>query len=51
MASSYAGAKRKKKMEKMQFLGPPGSVCRQQFPGIVAVTGDVKSIIEHDGEG
>ena len=38
------------KMEKMQFSAPPGSVCKRQFLVTVSVL-DVKSLVEHDGEG
>ena len=35
----------------MQFLVLPGSVCKQQFVGVMIGLLDVKSLIEHDGEG
>ena len=38
-------------MEKMQFLVPPGSACRRGFADFITVLLDVKSLIEHVGEG
>ena len=35
----------------MQFLALPGSVCRQQFVGVTVGVLDVKSLVEHNGEG
>ena len=37
----------------MQFLAHAGSihVCRQQFVGVTVGVLDVKSLIEHNGEG
>ena len=34
----------------MQFLAPPGSVCRQQFAGVTVGVLHVNSLVEHDGE-
>ena len=36
-------------MEKLRFLVPLGSVCRQRFAGFIAVLLDVKSLVEHAG--
>ena len=38
-------------MEKMQFLGPPGSVCKQRFFDVVVDVLGAKSLVEHDSEG
>ena len=38
-------------MEKMRFLVPAGSVCGRGFAGLLAVLLDVKSLVEHGGEG
>ena len=35
----------------MQFLALPGSICRQRFAGVTVGVLDVKSPVEHDGEG
>ena len=35
----------------MQFLALAGSICRQQFVGVMVGVLDVKSLVEHDGEG
>ena len=35
----------------MQFLALAGSVCRRQFVGVAVGLLDVKSLVEHDGEG
>ena len=35
----------------MQFLALPNSVCKQQFVGVTIGLLDVKSLVEHDGEG
>ena len=50
--SSYpVGRRKKKKMDKMPFWAPLGSVCRQQFRHITTAVLGVKSLIEHNGEG
>ena len=43
----------KAKEEEEGNLTLAGSVCRQQFVGVTVAVGvlDVKSLIEHDGEG
>ena len=38
-------------MEKMRFLVPPGSACRQGFAGFLTVLLDVISLVEQVGEG
>ena len=43
--------RKKKMMEKMRFLMPPGSVCRRSFAGFTTVLLDVKSFVEQVGEG
>ena len=35
----------------MQFLALASSVCRRRFVGVMVGVLDVKSLIEHDGEG
>ena len=35
----------------MQFLALAGSVCRRQFVGVTVGVLDIKSLIEHHGEG
>ena len=35
----------------MQFLALPNSICKQQFVGVAVGVLDVKSFVEHDGEG
>ena len=35
----------------MQFLALPGSICRRWFVGVTVGVLDVKSLVEHDGEG
>ena len=42
---------KKKKMEKLRFLVPPGSACRRSFTGFFTLLLDVKSLVEHVGEG
>ena len=46
---SLSNGERKK--EKMQFLVLAGSICRRQFVGVMIGLLDVKSFVEHDGEG
>ena len=38
-------------MEVTPFLMPPGSVCRRSVAGFTTVLLDVKSLVEHVGEG
>ena len=38
-------------MEKLRFSAPPGSVCKRQFLVVTVGVLDVKSLVEHDGEG
>ena len=38
-------------MAKMQFLPLAGALCRQQFVGVVVGLQDIKSLVEHNGEG
>ena len=35
----------------MQILALPGSVCRRRFAGVTVGVLDVKSLVEHGGEG
>ena len=35
----------------MQFLALADSICRGQFVGVTVGILDVKSLVEHDGEG
>ena len=35
----------------MLFLALAGSVCRRQFVGVMVGVLDVKSLVEHNGEG
>ena len=39
------------KMEKWRFSTPPGSVCKRQFLVVTVGDLDVKSLVEHNGEG
>ena len=39
------------KMEIMWFSAPPGSVCKRQFLVVTIDDLDVKSLVEHNGEG
>ena len=41
----------RKKIAKRRFLVPPSSVCRRRFAGFITALLDVKSLIEHVGEG
>ena len=38
-------------MDKLRFLVLSGSVCRRSFAGFIAALLDVKSLVEHVGEG
>ena len=38
-------------MEIMRFLAPPGSVCKRLFLLVKVGILDVKSLVEHNGEG
>ena len=39
------------KMEKLRFSAPPSSVCKRLFPLLKVGFLDVKSLVEHNGEG
>ena len=41
----------RKKMEKRRFLVLPGSAYRRHFTGFITALLDVKSLVEHVGEG
>ena len=54
MVANLPGWRRRKqtnKMEIMRFLAPPGSVCKRLFLLIKVSILDVKSLVEHNGEG
>ena len=42
---------RPKKEDETRFSAPPGSACKRQFRGVTVGVLDVKSLVEHDGEG
>ena len=46
-----AGAGRNNKMEIMRFSAPLGSVCKRLFLLVKVGILDVKSLVEHNGEG
>ena len=42
---------RPKKERQTAIFGTPGSACKRQFSGVTVGGLDVKSLVEHNGEG